>query len=773
MNEQGAAPGPGPAGRDAADLVRLARAALARPGAEADARALLEEARSRARRPAEHLAVAEAALEAGDPATADALYAEAEAGARGAADLAALALSLAAHRGAGPRAAGLLRAAAGAVEDPRDRIRLARAAQDGPGDRALAEQLLAPVDASLASLDDALDLTRELAAAGEHAEARLLCERAAARWGDLRSIRACARVLVEALGDRDRARRLLEGADCQFPGDCIALASGYREILGDQARVAALLDEAEELAMTGEEHLAVAEGVLDLTGDGPRAARACARALGDLSDPGTLGTLTRLAEASGDRDLVRRAYERRLELSRTAAEHVDLAAELRAHSGDREGIARIYTRAEETCHGVEALLALARGVREHLEDRAWAARLTREAVQAGTRVPELLAVADAAAGELEDAALAGEALAAALPRAARAGEALRIARSARRLGEQDLVAAGLDAAELLAVGRGEMAAVAEAAGELTPEDPNRHARARARLAARDADEPRYGALEAAERAVEGFHGRLALATRVMAELGDQLFARRLLQGAAPLVEADGFDPHRQRALLLAVGRHLGDAAWVRRLADAWAAQADDSARLGALCRALCRALPDAALGRELARGYLAARQTALDADPDPCAPARLAGIVLDSLGDRDWAGQLLEAAEGRAQDHLALAHLGALHGAIGDPARAEALYRRAAAACDSSRALAQLMERLRADGAAPGLLRALYAEAGARLEAPLERLRWAEGILHLFDDDTWAASAYEDLEAPLAAAGAGAAWQASRRTHLGGGLRHP
>ena len=127
--------------------------------------------------------------------------------------------------------------------------------------------------------------------------------------------------------------------------------------------------------------------------------------------------------------------------------------------------------------------------------------------------------------------------------------------------------------------------------------------------------------------------------------------------------------------------------------------------------------------------------------------------MADDLGDRDWALELLQKAAEVATGPADLAWLGHFAKARDAAELADWCYREAAARCASAEQFAQLVRQLRYFGEPPELLRELYAEGEARLEDPLARLRWAEGIVREFGDRDWARRVFDELRPSLEQSG--------------------
>jgi hypothetical protein len=172
------------------------------------------------------------------------------------------------------------------------------------------------------------------------------------------------------------------------------------------------------------------------------------------------------------------------------------------------------------------------------------------------------------------------------------------------------------------------------------------------------------------------------------------------------------------------------------------------------------------LGVARARAYLAAREAALAADPHATVydMAKLAEASFAATQDTAEAGRLLEAARAQAKDHFALTHIGRLYASMGNHARADELYAAAAAACASGDACIQFIDRLKGFALPADALKKWYAECGAHLSNPADKLRWAEGIADALNDKSWATEVYGQLAGQFSGADV-ARFELSRRSH--------
>jgi len=94
------------------------------------------------------------------------------------------------------------------------------------------------------------------------------------------------------------------------------------------------------------------------------------------------------------------------------------------------------------------------------------------------------------------------------------------------------------------------------------------------------------------------------------------------------------------------------------------------------------------------------------------------------------------------------------------------LFQKAFDSCQTGNEAAGLVTSLRKAGMPEAELRTCFARAGEAIGDVLEKIRWAEGILPLFGDETWAREAYDALKGRLASETDRTHLAASRAVHL-------
>jgi len=235
---------------------------------------------------------------------------------------------------------------------------------------------------------------------------------------------------------------------------------------------------------------------------------------------------------------------------------------------------------------------------------------------------------------------------------------------------------------------------------------------------------------------------------VMAELEDPFYAAKLLGKVEVMLNEGDYQFQRARPLILAVDKHLNDAAWLTRLLDQAAAKSTDFTQFKDVIHTAAAEMKNKEVGREKARVYLQQREAALKANPNAGVYdiTKLAQAVLLDLQDSAWATAVLNTAQAAAKDHYALAHIGSIMAQSGDAAGAETMFMNAAKACGNAEACAQLVTRLKSYNLDAALVRKTYEACGNALTDTTDKLRWVEGIADELKDKAWASEAYAALE---------------------------
>ena len=445
-----------------------------------------------------------------------------------------------------------------------------------------------------------------------------------------------------------------------------------------------------------------------------------------------------------------------------------LAGTVLEELGDREHAAGIYGRALDRLVNPADLARLADQIVKRLDDRGRASNALPKVYERATGLDPLLNLLDPVITALGDPVLARRILDKARESAERAPELLDIAqRVFELLDDAPLARELLEAASERATSLGELKAISEAVAKCFTDDSEWRARLAEMLARREANEAKYVSFQRREQDAVGILDQVRLAESVMAELDDPSYARKLLGNAEQQWRESGCDPSEAQRLIATVDRQIGDRAWVERLFDAASAACDHFARIQSLARLLVATLGDRQQAGALARRCYERWQRSLEDAPAPHAYdfTKLARVVDRDLGDREWAAMLLEKAAELGGDCYVRAEIGTGAERLGLSELATRACGLAVELCDDPRRLAQVARRLEQGAVDRDRVRALYAEAEARL-APDSKLAWAEGILDLFGDREWAARAYRKLEAGSAAEADRARLRDSRRTHL-------
>ena len=549
--------------------------------------------------------------------------------------------------------------------------------------------------------------------------------------------------------DAGEIRALLEGAeiDCQFTRQFVALARGFHEYCGDDDKMRELMEQAEEFCMTDEEQIDLGDGIHSLLGDAERAAECYRKGLAGVQDKDTMLQLAeKFAGPIGDAELARTVYTRAEEKMSTGADLRKLAHSVREHLKDNEMVEAIYRRATDSVTASHELVGLASDCLEaglpELAGQVYDRVL--ETVPDSRKALELLAPLQEAGGDAER---LGRVLERARELASESAELLDIAQQAQQAGAAaSLVRDALAGAEERVKSLGELNNVNEAVRELVADDAEWHARLDQKLEKRKANQARYNEFQDQEKKAGRPFELVRLADRVMDEIEDTFYARKLLSDAESMLAGSAPDTHMSTMLARAVDRHLDETPWVRTLLSDCASNTRDFATIRQLAHTACTELSDPVQGREWAREWYRDWQQKTSAAGWDL--LRLGRAVLEHLEDAEWAASLAdEAAAGEAQA-LLVAQAGLLARDAGQAARGAELFAeslRSDPQAGNAIAVAQL---LRDAQVADETVRDLYRSACPA--DPAGRIEWVEGILEVFRDQPWAASAYGELDLEVA-----------------------
>lgn len=559
-----------------------------------------------------------------------------------------------------------------------------------------------------------------------------------------------AALALEALqepADAAYAKELMDrvSGDCQFTKDLAACAIVYKA-LGEQGRAEELLQTAEDYCMSGEEQISLAEAKFKVLGDKAAAVGAYEKA---LKETGNLDPLISLAKnvmsVISDSAFAKKVLEKAEAKISRAVEYSKLAAVSAEHLLDKDYAAAIFNKAAEKLSSVPDLLSLAGEVTKTLGDPARAKALYQRALEGATDFTAAKTLIESAR-QAGDTAFMQSALKKAGDLASATGEYIELAEGLAGVGDKPGAAALLDKAEDAVAGLDEMQKLVTAVETHLSDDAERLSRVKTKLEKRQANHARYMEFQQLEKEASSVKHYLALAERVRLELEDPFYAAKLIESAEALLDGTGYQFSRYKPILLAVDKNLDDTDWLSRLLDRASENADDFIAYKDLVVTAAR-LKHRELGVGRARAYLAAREAALAADAHSTVYdlTKLAEASFAATQDTAEAGRLLESARAQAGDHFALTHIGRLYASMGNKAKADELFAAAAAACANGDACIQFIDRLKGFALPAESLKKWYAECGAHLSNPADKLRWAEGIADALNDKSWAGEAYSQL----------------------------
>ena len=734
------------------DYANLAREALTDPADDEYAKHLMQEGEMQCQFPADYIKIAEVALAAGDTGFADSLYRQAEEFCMENSEFAELANSLAKHTEQKDRARELLQKAVAGTSKPEDVLTFAGYAKSAFGDDALATSLISKVKEQLKGLDDYKRLAKKLIDDNQDEEtARLLYQQAAELAAEIPDHIAHAKGLMELFGDTavvEERLASMEG-DCMFPGQFVALAEGYKNLLKRDDKVAELLKQGKEFAMSGEENLDLANGYARLMGDQETATELYAQALNDFSAKDDLIRLANDVLANlEDKSVASRAYEKAEGKINSAKELAELAKTVHDDLGDKEFAVAIFDRATEKFDQPNDLLNLGGDIFSTLADQVRASAVYRRVLQSASDYPPLQQLLGVLAGSFDDDALASDTVQKVLAFSDDTPTLLDLAaRADKVLGDSQGTRDILDKAEESVNSLDEMRKVVDTVKQLATDDEQRIQRVEAKLEKREASQALYTAFQAREKELSRSNELIDLSAEVVEELDDKFYASQLLTKAQELLEAGPFNLSPYLELAKAVDRLVGDSDWVKRLLDTCAGQVTHFAQVRVLGQTAAFELADKSFGGKWTRSFYSmweARLLSLETGSS-AELGKLARAVRSDLEDGSWALDLLDKAGTQALSPLGLAWLGHYARTWGEAERAESFYREAAGKCKKVEEFGQLVRQLSDFHEAVELQKALYAEGQQALTEKFSKLRWAEGIVREFGDREWAGKVYEEL----------------------------
>ena len=705
---------------DAASYAALAKQAAAEPADLDYAKELLAKGESNCSFPDHYVAVAEGYVAAGDHDKAAALYDEAANSCFDAKEKAETGYSIAKYLGDRDKGRALLEEAIAETTNTTELLSYAGYVQDALQDNELANKLFSKVTANCKSIADYHKLATDIKNSGNPTTALMVFKKAAPSSNDTTDVVDFAKGLKDLFGDDKEVAATLADAEsgCMFPGQFVALAGGFINLLDDKAKAEDLLEQGKNFAMSGEENLDLATGYASLLGDQSTAADMYNIALNEFSNKDDLLKLASSVAANmDDKSIAGKAYDKLASKLSNPADIAMLAKAVNDNLGDKDKVASLYAAAEEKATTAAALVTLAGEVNANLQDPAKTNALYAKAVDACKVYTDATSILEALAKNPADAALAATSLQKALELTETNAQVLDVAQRAQKLtpGDNTVVEQALDKAEANVSSLDEMRKLANASKQLLADDTERNERIGAKLAKREASQARYTEFQNQEKTLTRPGQFITLASTVVEELEDTSYATQLLTTAEEKMQANTFSFAAYQPLIVAVGNLVKDKTWLARLLDLAASHSNTFAQVRSLGETVSKQLSDTAFGKEWTQKFYSAQLDKLDAgSASTFEYNKLAKVVKEHLGDDAQAQQILDKGEAKAESHFHFAYMAELAQKWGNADKAKSLYDKATAACHNPAQQRELADLMRKAGVANSVTQAAAQTQGGK-----------------------------------------------------------
>lgn len=650
------------------------------------------------------------------------------------------------------KAVGLFRQALDDTADPGQILALAGMAESRLGDSELARQLYGQIEKDCNSVSDYVDLAAGMLAAGDRESAKLFFEKAARYCDDIEQTVTWAGSALSMFEDTDWTRTILEDAetDAQFAGQFVALAKGFKELLGDDQKVDELLESGAEFAMSGEEFIDLANGYWNLKQDRQTASELYEKGLPDVNDRDTLLLLAKtVARELENPDLAKTIYSKAESRVTGPGELMKLAESIFNDTADRDFAAGIYARAEQQIVGSHDLINLADHIIRNLGDQEHAIMIFRKAIEQAADFTGTANVLDVIVEKLP---AATDLITAAFEKlqqgADSATDFLKIhEKSLTVLGDRDYAGALLGTAEERVSNLAEMKRIVETVASHHADDAAWNARVAEKLEKRQTNQALYNTFQEREKSCQSSRQFLNLAEQVMEKLEDRFYGKKLFAAAERLLDQGHLDLSQYSKLVEAIDSKFGEADWltdvIKKIAERarYFSETHQTARLAA-------SLSDQKLAASLTRHVLgSAADKALNTDTKPAELIKLARSISRVTNDNDnhLTDRLLDKAAETASGYLDLSALAKANLDAGNSDTGTSLFKQAARTCPSAGALQSLTVRMKRYGIDAGEVKTIYLSAKPSFTDKYDRLQWAEGLIDLFHDHESARRIFDEI----------------------------
>ncbi len=531
--------------------------------------------------------------------------------------------------------------------------------------------------------------------------------------------------------------------DCMFTAEFVACAAAW-DAIGEKDKIAPLLEQALDFAMSGEEKMAVAEALMQYQGDESAAKEAFVAVLPDLSsNDEIMAGAASAVKMFKDKALAKQFYEKAEGKMTSTTDMLKLARAIVKDAEDKEYATAIYQKAAELTSVPADKVSIGAEIAKETGNQELADQYFSEAFSKAEGFDDLIKLYDAVVEAVgADAASAKDALAKAKAAAENTTALLEIAKRAYAAGDSADGSATLDQAENAASNLKDLEDVVAVAKELDASNTDRISKIEKMVERRKANAELYVKFQQAAGEETNPRRLAALADEAMAALDDTDFTRTLLENAeTAATEWDGGSMNTLAPVIAGAAKHLADKEWIGKLYAKSMEGGSGYAKIHSAVEHAGSLEMDGAqeIAKKMLEDYISANSP-LQAS-DIC---KVAGDAVASVGDSAWAMQLVEQSEGL--NAVSQVHLAAVIRDAGDAGKADSMVDAAAQASADAAMLENVAIAMRDAGFDHDSRLRAYKAGFSAMSSDLQKAKWVEGLLIQLGDVDEVESKLAELE---------------------------
>lgn len=618
------------------------------------------------------------------------------------------------------------------------------------GDEALANDLIAKVEADLKTYDDFVKTTDLLISQGNTDAAKTLFAKAGKKVDGVANNVKYAGDVREKFNDKDRALDILNSVvdDAQFTNEFVALAEEFNQ-WGDKEKCEELIQQGQDFAMQGDEHISLAIAYLNIMNDKDKARSSFEKGIKDIGDKNKLMEYAELiSNQMQDKELALKFYAQAENKATGFKDYLAIAAHVKTTINDTEYIDKLYMLAEGKAESFDDLKTLGADIHANLNNNDKALGVYRKAMASIQKFPQYFELLDESQAKLNSKDFAEEILRTALDKAQTSTELLQICdKVISILDDKEHAKTILDSAEETVTSLAELKSVNDAVTKYFPDDLERLARIKEKLAKREENQALYEEFQTKEFNASTFSALIKLNSEMMGVLNDKYYSKKLLTAAENMLKNEFFNIEKYQTLLEQIGIFQDNEGWLTDILNfVFKERVKFFFELDAVCRTAMKVISDKQKAAHLCVKFCDEYLIRLDNSKIKNANeyVKLAILRYELSHDVEKSNGILRQSEELATtDTAALVRVAATYSKLNGKESALRISEIAVKKSETAEQLVNVIKYLVQEGFDKQFCKSLYMANKPNTKSISELSGWIVGIIDLFNDTELADKEYK------------------------------